>query len=276
MDFMMQNQPVAAHGPGRVFLEKIVAATQARIVRIKQEHSIESLMDSAKNRDRRPFLAAMTSAPPAIIAEIKKASPSKGLLRPDFDHLRLALAYEAGGAAALSIVTEPEFFLGKDGWIPEVRSSTSIPILRKDFVLDPIQVAEAAALGADAILLIARLLAVEQMRELLDAAKGASLDVLFEAHDEDDLVKISRCDAKLVGVNARNLDTFVVDTTQFRQLKPRILRGAVAVAESGIDSHLQIAAAMREGYCGFLIGESLVRSDDPAAIIRLLRSGEHR
>lgn len=273
---MMQNQPVAAQGRGRVFLEKIVAATQARIVRLKQEHTFESLLDSATNRDRRPFLSAMTSAPPAIIAEIKKASPSKGSLRADFDPLRLASAYETGGAAALSVVTEPEFFQGSDSWIPSIRRSTVAPILRKDFVLDPIQVAESAALGADAILLIARLLAVEQMRELHEAAKSASLDVLFEAHDEDDLVKISRCDAKLVGVNARNLDTFVVDTAQFKQLKSRIPHGVVAIAESGIDSPLQVAAAMREGYSGFLIGESLVESDDPAAMIRSLRSGEGR
>lgn len=268
----MKSHSATPHAPGRVFLEKIVAATQARITRLKSQHTFESMLKSATNRDRRPFISAMTSAPPAIIAEIKKASPSKGLLRPDFDHLRLASAYETGGAAALSIVTEPEFFLGRDGWIAEVRSSAGIPILRKDFVLDPIQVAEAAALGADAILLIARLLAVEQMRELHDAAKSASLDVLFEAHDEDDLVKISRCDAKLVGVNARNLDTFIVDTAQFKQLRPRMPHGAVAIAESGIESPAQITTAVQQGYSAFLIGESLVTSSDPAAMIRLLRS----
>jgi indole-3-glycerol phosphate synthase len=269
----MLNNPLTASAPGRVFLEKIVAATQSRISRLKSQHTFEPLLSSAPNRVHRTFLSAMRSTPPAIIAEIKKASPSKGLLRTDFDPLRLAHAYELGGAAALSVVTEPEFFQGSDSWIPSISAASSIPILRKDFVLDPIQVAEAAFLGADAILLIARLLSVGQMKELQDAANRASLDVLFEAHDEDDLAKISSCDAKLVGVNARNLDTFVVDTVQFKKLKPRIPHGAVAIAESGIDSPAQIAAAINEGYSGFLIGESLVKSDDPAAMIRSLRSG---
>lgn len=272
----MNRHPLASHAPGRVFLEKIIAATQARVAELKSRQSIESLLNSAKDHERRSFMQALMANPPAVIAEIKKASPSKGLLISDFDPLRLALAYETGGAAALSIVTEPEFFQGSDGWVSNVQAATRLPVLRKDFVLDPIQVAEAASLGADAILLIARILSAEQMRELHDTAKIAGLDVLFEAHDEDDLAKISLCDAKLVGINARNLDTFVVDTEQFSRLRTKVPHGAVAVAESGIDSPAQIQSAMRKGYSAFLIGESLVKSDDPELMLRSLRVGVSR
>lgn len=272
----MNSHPVTFQASGRVFLEKIVAATQARIAQLKSRHSIKSLLQSAKGHERRPFMHALTLHPPAIIAEIKKASPSRGLLISDFDPLRLALEYETGGAAALSIVTEPEFFQGSDGWVSNLRAATRLPVLRKDFVLDPIQVAEAASLGADAVLLIARILSPVQLRELHEAANAAGLDVLFEAHDEADLEKISQCDAKLVGINARNLDTFVVDTEQFSRLRAMVPNGAVAVAESGIDSPARIQSAMRQGYSAFLIGESLVKSDDPASMLRSLRPGASR
>ncbi len=269
---MSSSQPTL-NRPGRVFLDKIVSTTRSRISRLKSERSLDSLLSDAKAFERRSLVSALTSNVPAIIAEVKKASPSKGLLRSDFDPLRLASAYESGGAAALSIVTEPEFFEGEDEWILKVRSETKIPILRKDFVLDPIQVAEGAALGADAILLIARLLSVDQMRELHDAASEMKLDVLFEAHDEDDLVKIGECRPRLVGINARNLDTFIVDSEQFARLRTSMPQGVIAVAESGIDSSSQIASAMTLGYSGFLIGESLVMSNDPAALLRKLRDG---
>lgn len=268
----MNNHPAIFQAPGRVFLERIVAATQTRITRLKSMHSFESLLNSAREFERRHLVQALAAHPPAIIAEIKKASPSKGLLIADFDPLRLALAYEAGGAAALSIVTEPQFFQGSDSWVSNVKAATRLPILRKDFVLDPIQVAEAASLGADAVLLIARILSAEHVRELHDAAASAGLDVLFEAHDEVDLEKISSCGPKLVGINARNLDTFVVDTGQFSRLRANVINGAIAVAESGIDSPVQIQSAMQQGYSAFLVGESLVRSDDPAAMLRSLRS----
>jgi indole-3-glycerol phosphate synthase len=258
---------------GRVFLEDIVKTTRVRIARLASQRTFDSLLAEGQQHVRRSLITALQSNPPAIIAEVKKASPSKGVLCADFDHLRLATAYDLGGAAALSIVTEPEFFQGHDDWISQVRTVTAIPVLRKDFVLAPIQVAEAAALGADAILLIARILSAAQMRELHDAADLAQLDVLYEAHDEDDLTKIAECRPLAVGINARNLDTFIVDTSQFDRLRSLIPNGAVAIAESGIESPDQIAAAMELGYQGFLIGESLVKSSDPRKLISQLRSG---
>lgn len=269
----MTRLQIISQGAGLAFLHTIVEQTKERVFRLSAERSFESLMAEGWRFPRRSLAAAIKSASPAIIAEIKKASPSKGVLRHDFDAVRLADAYVSGGAAALSVVTEPNYFLGEDACVAAVKARTMIPILRKDFVLAPIQVAEAAALGADAVLLIARILTAAQLRELHDAATRAKLDVLFEAHDGDDLVKISECDPRIVGVNARNLDTFVVDTTQFERLRPLIPGGALAVAESGIESPEQLAAAAKLGYDGFLIGESLLRSSEPSALIRHLRAG---
>jgi len=270
---MSTSQPTQ-NAPGRVFLEKIVASTRLRISRLRGQRSIDSLLADAKEFTRRSFDAAISQDSPAIIAEIKKASPSKGVLRADFDAAGLALAYESGGAAAFSIVTEPEYFQGDGAWIADTRSKTRLPILRKDFVLEPIQVAEAAALGADAILLIARLLSVEQMQELYDAAKTPALAVLFEAHGEHDLEKIAQCEPRIVGINARDLDTFVVDTKQFEALMNYLPDGVTTVAESGIESHDQVVSAMKLGYSAFLIGETLVKSAHPETTLRALRTGE--
>lgn len=269
---MSQSQPIV-NSPGRVFLERIVVSTHARISKLKSAYSEASLLSEATIFERRSLESALATAKPAIIAEVKRASPSKGLLRADFNPSHLATCYEAGGAAALSVVTEPEYFQGDDAWVGQIRLRTHLPILRKDFVLDPIQVFEAAAIGADAILLIARLLSISQMQELRDAADKIQLDVLFEAHDVSDLEKIGQCQPRLVGINSRNLDTFVVDTDQFVQLRGYMPSGAIAMAESGIESHDQIVSAMSHGYTGFLIGESLIRSSDPVAMLKSLRDG---
>ena len=256
-----------------MFLEKIVELTRERANSLSSQRSFESLLADGWRHPRRSLAAALRSQPASIIAEIKRASPSKRAFRPDFDHLLLAASYMSGGAVALSVVTEPTFFQGDDAWISEIKSSVMAPVLRKDFILEPIQVAEAAALGADAVLLIARILSVAQMRELYDAANRAKLEVLFEAHDEYDLSKIAECDPRIVGINARNLDTFEVNTREFEQLATRIPESAVAVAESGIDSCDQVTAAVKLGYQAFLIGEALVTSPDPAETIRRLRAG---
>lgn len=265
----MADTPLTS--PGRVFLDRIVQATQNRIERLRLRCKPEDLQSVGRSFPKRSLAVALRSSTPSVIAEIKQASPSKGRFREDFDHMNLAREYSQGGAAALSVVTEPEFFLGQETWLTEIRNATSLPILRKDFILAPLQIAETAALGADAILLIARLLSVEQLRELSHAATVEKLEVLFEAHDEDDLEKIAECGPRMVGINARNLDTFVVDTLQFEQLRSLIPQGAVAVAESGIESGVQIRSAFRLGYQGFLIGETLIKSHDPATLIRELR-----
>lgn len=259
--------------PGRVSLEKIVEATRIRVARLRKDRTAASLLEDSAEFTRRSFHSAISKNAPAIISEVKKASPSRGVLRTDFDPIRLATDYQTGGAAAISVVTEPEFFQGDDSWIAQIRTRTSLPILRKDFVLDPIQVAQSASLGADAILLIARLLTTAHMQELRASAAEVGMAVLFEAHDETDLEKINQCEPRIVGINARNLDTFIVDTDQFARLRSLIPKDAIAVAESGFDSHDQILAAYKLGYSGILIGETLVKSSNPAATLRMLRTG---
>ncbi|HSH00607.1 MAG TPA: indole-3-glycerol phosphate synthase TrpC, partial [candidate division Zixibacteria bacterium] len=230
-----------------------------------------ALNDRAQGTRRRSLREALTGNTPAIIAEIKKASPSKGLFREDLDPLRLARAFQTGGAAALSVVTEPEFFLGSDNWIAAIRESVTLPILRKDFIVDPIQVAEAAALGADAILLIARILDPDQIATLTETAKNLNLDILYEVHDADDYSRIKAFDPQIVGINARNLDDFTVDTGAFARLRTLITGDTIAVAESGISEQRQVREFRADGFSAFLIGESLVCADDPAALLQELR-----
>jgi indole-3-glycerol phosphate synthase len=225
-----------------------------------------------RNRnDRRSLAEALRSGSPGIIAEIKKASPSRGILKSDLDPIELAKSYEQGGAAAISVVTEPEFFRGEGAWVASVREATALPILRKDFIVDPVQVAESAVLGADAILLIARILSPGKIKELALNAAEFGLEVLFEVHDEADLARVLALTPSLVGVNARNLDDFTVDTGLFRQLRQELPAGAIAIAESGIESRDQIIEFSEAGYDAFLIGESLVTSPDPLRLLRELR-----
>lgn len=258
---------------GAKFLHAIVSSTHERVRKLCTETSFEGLLEASRVHSRRSFAAALTLGGPAIIAEVKKASPSKGLLRRNLEPAKLAMEYERGGAAAVSVVTEPEFFQGDDAWVALIREVVGLPILRKDFVIDPIQVAETAALGSDAVLLIARLLDANQLRELSAASKQAGLDVLYEAHDMDDLTKILSCQPRMVGINARNLDDFSVDINQLERLRAHILAGVITVAESGIESHTQVSFLHGLGYNAFLVGERLVRSMNPAADLRMFRDG---
>jgi len=186
----------------------------------------------------------------------------------------LARAYQDGGAAALSVVTEPQFFQGDLVWLADLRQRVGLPILRKDFIIDKVQVAESAALGADAILLIARIVTQENLRELKAAADSLDLEVLFEIHDDDDLRKVASLKPAMIGINVRNLDDFTVDTRSFHALVAKLPPGAIAVAESGLDSPEQIAELSATGFRGFLIGETLLCSDDPARMLRHLRGAE--
>ncbi|HUE00787.1 MAG TPA: indole-3-glycerol phosphate synthase TrpC [Bryobacteraceae bacterium] len=222
---------------------------------------------------RRNFRQALAAHPPAIIAEIKKASPSKGLLAPDFDPVRLALAYEAGGAAALSVLTDQKFFQGSLADLAAARAACGLPVLRKDFTLDEYDVTEAAAGGADAILLIAAILDANQMRSLAGIAAGYGLAAIVEVHDEKDLAKALDADAAgapIIGVNNRNLATFEVTLETSLRLARRIPADVVKVSESGISSAQDIARLYAAGYQGFLVGEHLMKSDDPAGAVRAL------
>lgn len=218
---------------------------------------------------RRGFRHAV-SARPAVIAEIKKASPSRGVLANDFDPRSLAAAYEHGGAAALSVLTDAEYFQGSLADLGTARQATRLPVLRKDFVLDETQIAEAFAAGADAILLIAAILDVPALRRLREFAEALGIDVLVEAHDESELDRAIESGATLLGVNNRDLHTFEVSLETSVRLAKRMPAGAVAVSESGIRTRGDVRRLLDVGYSAFLVGEHLMKSPDPALAIREL------
>ena len=222
----------------------------------------------------RGFRAALAEAPElALIAEIKKASPSKGLIRPDFDPPSLARAYAEGGAACLSVLTDRPSFQGEDADLVNARAAVALPALRKDFLVDPWQVAESRALGADAILVILAMVDNTLAGELMAAARRFGLDALVEVHDEAELARAAALGAELIGVNNRDLRSFVTDLAVFERLAPRAPANALLVAESGIATSADAARLQGAGARALLVGESLMRQADVAAATRALMTG---
>lgn len=218
------------------------------------------------------FLRALREAPaPRIIAEIKRRSPSRGELRADFDAEALASAYQAGGAAALSVLTDEAYFGGCLEALCRARAAAPLPVLRKDFIIDPYQVDEAWRYGADALLLIVAALDDAGLAKLLARTRGYGMDALVEVHDEAELERALRAGADLLGVNNRDLRSFHTDLAVTERLAPRIPGGVVFVSESGIFTHGDIQRLAASGASAFLVGESLVRERDPAGALRRLR-----
>ena len=221
---------------------------------------------------RRGFRQALETSTPAIIAEIKKASPSKGLLSETFDPAAIAQSYEKGGAAALSVLTDERFFQGHWADLRAAREAVGLPVLRKDFTTDSLHVIEAAAHGADAILLITAILETGELRRFRELAEGYGLDVVVEVHDEEELDRALASGATIIGVNNRDLHTFAVHLDTSLRLAERIPADVLAVSESGIHSREDVQLLRGAGYRAFLVGEHLMRSPDPAAAIEALRA----
>lgn len=237
------------------------------------EHKKAELADAVpslpeRTANRRDFAAALRARTPAIIAEIKKASPSKGLLAPAFDPPGTASQYESGGAAAISVLTDKRFFQGSLEDLGAARAATSIPVLRKDFTISPWQVVEAWSHGADAILLIAAILSELQMRSLRELAAQHGMAALVEVHNARELDAAAGSGAGIIGVNNRDLHTFEVRLETSLELADRIPSDAIRVSESGIHSRKDVVRLQAEGYSAFLVGEHLMRSGDPARAVQ--------
>jgi indole-3-glycerol phosphate synthase len=254
-----------------MILDDIVKARRVDVERAKREIPLAALESRPRYKaPRRGFAAALRARQPALIAEVKKASPSKGVIRADFDPVAVARAYAGAGAAAISVLTEERFFQGHSMHLEAIRDAVDVPLLRKDFVFDAYQLAEARAWGADAALLIVAMLDDAQLADLHAAALHLGLDVLVEAHTAEEAERAAALGARMIGINNRDLRTFVTSLQTAERLRSLIPAGAVAVAESGIDSPADIARLGRAGYGAFLVGESLMRAPDPGAALRAL------
>jgi indole-3-glycerol phosphate synthase len=256
------------------FLGRILRAKAEEVQSCRQQRPERQVRDLAeKQLVRRPFEPCLAQKGPSgvnIIAEIKRASPSKGVIRTDLNLEQFAQAYTRGGAAAISVLTDRHFQGGPED-LGQVRSITPLPLLRKDFVMSTYQIYEAVCLGADAVLLIVRVLSPEFLRTCLELCRELDLGALVEVHDEAELEVASAAGAKLIGVNNRDLRTFQTDLATSERLVPRLDPGQVMVAESGIRSRADVQRLQAASIWNFLIGESLVRADDPEGFLRTLQ-----
>lgn len=253
------------------FLSKIIELKKVEVEQAKASVGEVALrVQSGARDDYRSFYTALKEAGTNIIAEIKRASPSKGDIQPDLVPAQMAAFYEEGGAAAVSVLTEKDFFKGTLDDLRSARAACTLPVLRKDFIFDPYQIYEASAAGADAVLLIARILEKEQLADLLAQAHALCIDALVEIHDLDDLEKIQGIGAKIIGINNRDLKTFDTNLEVAINLAKSLEEDQIAVAASGIFTRDDIEKYLPEVNC-FLVGESIVRSGDPVGFIRQLR-----
>jgi len=258
-----------------VTLDQIVAATRARVAKTKGYTDLRALTQQAERHQPRGFARALRQASEqrfGIIAELKKASPSRGLIRPDFHPAALARDLAAAGATCLSVLTDEEFFQGSLDYLAEASATVAIPLLRKDFMVDEFQVVEARANCADAILLIVAALTEAELRTLNAKAREFGLDLLCEVHDESELTRALDLGCDIIGVNSRDLRTFHVDLNTALRLAPKIPSNVVRVAESGISTGDDIARLSAAGFDAFLIGESLMKVERPGDNLRDLIS----
>lgn len=256
-----------------MILDEIAAKTRARVQELKASKPLEEVRAEAKAMDANigfPFYQALAKSELSYICEVKKASPSKGLIAPDFPYLQIAKEYESAGASAISCLTEPYYFLGADQYLQEIAEQVKIPVLRKDFVVDEYMIYEAKLLGASAVLLICAILDKETIKRYIQIAESLGLSALVEAHDEKEIEDAIDAGAKIIGVNNRDLRDFTVDINNSTRYRSMIPKDILFVSESGIKTNADIEVLKNNGTNAVLIGETLMRSKDKKAMLESL------
>lgn len=260
-----------------MILQEIAVKTRARIDREKEIHTLREVRASAlamSSNTGYPFFTALKKEGLSYICEVKKASPSKGIIAEDFPYVEIAKEYEEAGASAVSVLTEPYYFKGSDAYLTEISKKISIPIIRKDFTIDEHQIYTAKLIGACAILLICSLLSAEEIKYYLELARSLGLSALVEAHDEEEIETALKAGARIVGVNNRDLKTFKVDISNCLRLRSLVPRDCVFVAESGIKTPEDIAKLKDASVDAVLIGQTLMQAKDKKTALRELNGGE--
>ena len=258
----------------KTILDTLADAARARVEENKKKKPMEVLKKEAKSLAADtgfPFEKALAAPGISVICEVKKASPSKGLIAVDFPYLEIAQQYERAGASAISVLTEPEYFLGSDDYLREIAREVSIPVLRKDFTVDEYQIYEAKLLGASAVLLICAILSEKELGQFLKMAHSLGLSALVEAHDEQEVEMALRAEASIIGVNNRDLKTFTVDINNSARYRKMVPKEVSFVSESGIKTAEDIAKLLENGTDAVLIGETLMRSENKKQALDELR-----
>ena len=246
-----------------MILDRIVEAKRREVDYLKESTSIEALKKAVRYLfPPRDFRKAISGRDCSIIAEVKRSSPSKGRIREDFDHIEIASLYEENGVAAISVLTDEKFFEGKKSYLSEIKETASLPLLRKDFIIDPYQIYETRIIGGDAILLIAGLLEEGTLRQFIDLAESLGLSPLVEVHSREELDKALAAGAGIIGINNRNLKTFSTDLRTSLDLAPSVPEDRIVISESGIHTREDLETLMKKGIHTFLIGETLMKAPD--------------
>lgn len=259
-------------------LQEIAKKTKERVVSLKKEIPLSAVKEAASRLSVSPpsFYKALHDDPIALICEVKRASPSKGMISRDFPYLSIAKEYERAGASAISCLTEPFYFLGKSQYLREITAAVKLPTLRKDFTVDEYMIYEAKILGASAVLLICSILSERQLREYLEIARSLGLDALVETHSEEEIDLAVRSGARIIGVNNRNLRDFTVDLNHSIRLREKVPKDRIFVSESGIRTPEDIQALRENGVDAVLIGEALMKSGNITGEIRRLKNGNKK
>lgn len=246
-----------------MILDRIIKVKRREVDYLQESTSLEALKKAVRYLPSpRDFRKAISGRDCSIIAEVKRNSPSKGRIREDFDHIEIASLYEENGAAAISVLTDEEFFEGGNSYLSEIKETVSIPLLRKDFIIDPYQIYETRIIGGDAVLLIAGLLEKKTLRQFIDLAESLGLSPLVEVHSREELDKALAADAGIIGINNRNLKTFSTDLRTSMELAPSVPEGRIVISESGIHTREDLEALMQKGIHSFLVGEALMKAPD--------------